>query len=1827
MLFSPRMLPPQARLAKRRRRAPKPCLEALETRLVPVNFTWNPTSGTNWSNPANWSVNGTPANAVPGAGDVAVFDGTVSTADANIDTPFAVTGVAINGSYAGSITDQAALTLGTFGYSQAGGTFTVNTPTVTVGGNWSLTGGTFAAGGGAVVFNGAGTQTLDAGGAGFFDVTHSGNGTLQLVNHGLSVIDVLRISGGTFDANGQSVTVTGATVLSTSTYKGSTAAQVFSGGLVLTNAILTTANTGLVTLGGDVTETPDATGHQSAISGNLSLGGATRTFTLTRGSGTQDLAVSAVISGQGGAGLTEAGNGVLLLSAANTYAGGATVNGGTLAVDNGSALGTGTLSLNGGVLRGNGTGLTLANPLNLGGNAVIGGTTDLTLTGTATSVGNPPTGSWTLTVTNTGLTTLAGAIGQSSSSSLGLAKGGTGTLLLSGANTYSGGTTLNVGGGTLALGNAGALGSGGLTLNGGVLRGNGTALTLANPLTFSGDFTVGGNADLTFTGPVMLAGGRRTLTVANTGLTTLAGGIGQTTLGLTKAGPGILALAATEAYAGTTVINAGTLWVNGSLTSSAITVNAGATLGGAGTVGTVTVAGGVLSPGTTSPGILTAKGNVVFNTGSALAVALNGTAAGTGYSQLLVASGGSTINLGGSSLNVTLGFSPADGTSFRVIDNQGGGAVGGAFGNAFPVVANGSALGISYAAGDGNDVALTRLGAALAGVGVGTSPPILEGSTVTLTGSLSDPSTGDVLSLTVNWGDGSTDSFTNVARGPFSKTHPYAEEGPYSITVTASDGMGGNPTATAATQITDLPPVVAAVSTAVTASENAAAINTGTWSDFDDAVTLTADRGSLTQNGDGTWSWSGTGDENAPYTVTVTATNADGSTATTSFAVSFTDVAPTVASAAASVSAPENALASNSGTWSDFDDVVTLSADRGSLVQNGNGTWSWSGAGDESPPYTVTVTATNADGSTAATSFDVSFTDVKPTVAADSAAVSAPENTMAVNTGTWSDWDDAVTLSADHGSLVQNGAGTWSWSGTGDDDSPYTITVTATNVDGSTASTSFAVSFTDVPPVVAAASPSVSALENASATNSGTWSDFDDAVTLSADHGALVQNGDGTWTWSGTGDENAPYTVTVTATNADGSSASTSFAASFTDVPPAVAAASASVSGPLAATATNTGAWSDFDDGVTLSASTGALTQNGDGTWSWSGTVQSSPYTVTITATNSDGGTATTSFTVSSSSSLSVSGSSLAAVSEGSSTGTVPVATFTDGNSSDNTGNYSATIDWGDGTPGNPDTTAGTISYDGVHQVYTVWGSHTYLDNLPGNAPYTVGITVTRSGEPSAGATTTIQVTNVAPTGGISAPTDHFQGVAGQARTFNLTAGDPSQADQAAGFTYVINWGDGTLANPDVQTIPATAANGSGLSVNHTFTAAGNYNVSVTATDQDGAVGPAFTRTLSILIAEQQDGGLAVGGTSGNDAFAFTPGSAANSLVVTLNKKSLGTFPVTAPVQIFGGAGKNTVTVSGTGGNDNFTLNGLTATLGGFSFQANSIQGWTLNGLGGDNTLAVLSTLSTAPVTFKGGSGNNTLVGPTTGATWSITTTNGGKLTTTPATGTVSFSQVQNLVGGTGVDIFKLSAAGTVLSIDGGGGGDWLDYSSFSTGVSVDLVTGAASKVGGGNPGGVHNIQNVRGGSGNDTLTGGGGNILVGGGGSDVLTDVYSGGLASGRSLLIGGAGGDTLTAGSAGDLLIGGTTKYDTNNAALAALLAGWQSADDYATRFTKLHAGVGPGGADKLVWGSTVLDDHAADTLTGSTAGLDWFFANLGQDTLNNLNQPSSEHVNNSP
>src|SRR5207249_3534667 len=96
--------------------------------------------------------------------------------------------------------------------------------------------------------------------------------------------------------------------------------------------------------------------------------------------------------------------------------------------------------------------------------------------------------------------------------------------------------------------------------------------------------------------------------------------------------------------------------------------------------------------------------------------------------------------------------------------------------------------------------------------------------------------------------------------------------------------------------------------------------------------------------------------------------------------------------------------------------------------------------------------------------------------------------------------------------------------------------------------------------------------------------------------------------------------------------------------------------------------------------------------------------------------------------------------------------------------------------------------------------------------------------------------------------------------------------------------------------------------------------------------------------------------------------------------------------------------------------------------------------------------------------------------TWHLTGTNAGDLGSA-----ITYSNTQNLTGGTSADTFSFGAsAGSVTgTINGGGGTGLLDYALKTSAVTVNLGAGTATAAGG-----VTDVENVTTGSGADVLAG-----------------------------------------------------------------------------------------------------------------------------------------------
>ncbi|MES2186334.1 MAG: autotransporter-associated beta strand repeat-containing protein, partial [Pseudomonadota bacterium] len=318
------------------------------------------------------------------------------------------------------------------------------------------------------------------------------------------------------------------------------------------------------------------------------------------------------------------------------------------------------------------------------------GTTIGDLSGTG--AGSVVLGTKALTAGTAGSSSFAGVVSGTGS----LVKQGAGVLTFTGVSTYQGGTTVN--GGTLALTGTGVLtATGALAVNvGGTFDISG--ITAANA-------TIG---DLSGTGAGSVVLGNKALTAGTVISSSFAGVISGTNGSLVKQGAGALTLTGSDTYSGATTVAAGKLLVNGSIASSSlVTVQTGATLGGSGTTGAVHVdSGGTLAAGN-SPGLLH-TGDLALVAGATFEEQLAGTTAGTGYDQIAVTG---TVDLGGATLNTLLlgGFAPALGASFTLIDNDAADAVTGTFAGlaeGATLILAGTTFTISYHGGDGNDVVL-----------------------------------------------------------------------------------------------------------------------------------------------------------------------------------------------------------------------------------------------------------------------------------------------------------------------------------------------------------------------------------------------------------------------------------------------------------------------------------------------------------------------------------------------------------------------------------------------------------------------------------------------------------------------------------------------------------------------------------------------------------------------------------------------------------------------------------------------------------------------------------------------------------------------------------------------------------------------------------------------------------------------------------------------------------------------------------------------------------------------------------------------------------------
>lgn len=229
--------------------------------------------------------------------------------------------------------------------------------------------------------------------------------------------------------------------------------------------------------------------------------------------------------------------------------------------------------------------------------------------------------------------------------------------------------------------------------------------------------------------------------------------------------------------------------------------------------------------------------------------------------------------------------------------------------------------------------------------------------------------------------------------------------------------------------------------------------------------------------------------------------------------------------------------------------------------------------------------------------------------------------------------------------------------------------------------------------------------------------------------------------------------------------------------------------------------------------------------------------------------------------------------------------------------------------------------------------THTYADN----GTYTVTLTVTDPHGATATDTLTVTVANVAPTVTLNAPS---AATVGKAFSIQVSATDPSTSDTLAGFTYSIDWGDGSTR--------------SGGRLSKKYSTPGQYTISVIATDKDGASSIVQTQTVTVSGAVFQIGSVGVGLHDRSETTAASGSSNDDTIQGALNASNW----------IDGGWGADTITGGnqadllfsdrGTQGNAALSNDADADELVGVRTQSSGVttgEVETLIGMGGDDLL------------------------------------------------------------------------------------------------------------------------------------------------------------------------------------------------------------------------------------------------------------------------------------
>ncbi len=697
--------------------------------------------------------------------------------------------------------------------------------------------------------------------------------------------------------------------------------------------------------------------------------------------------------------------------------------------------------------------------------------------------------------------------------------------------------------------------------------------------------------------------------------------------------------------------------------------------------------------------------------------------------------------------------------------------------------------------------------------------PIAVGTLVATFSDSNTAATVGEFTATIDWGDGTTSAgVITVAGGPISgflvrsgTAHTYAEEGNYSVTVTINDVGGATTLASSNATIADAP--LSATGTAVLAVDgNPFTGQVATFTDANPTAPLSdftatinwgngvITSGTITQPGGVGTAFVVTGSQTykaGSYPISVTINDAGGSTATaTSTAtVSAATLAPNGPGAALTVveGQPFTAQLGEFTTGNPIANILQFSAtiawgdgstSTGTITQSSAGVFTVTGThtyAEESASNPITVTVNDINGPTT-------------TITASAVVEDAPLSSAGVNVlGV-----EGAAIPA--GTLVANFADADPAGAVGD----YTATI-------------FWGDGTSSAGVISVAGGAISGFQ----VTSGTPHTYLESGKYSITVAISDAGGSGTTAASQATIADAALTATGTAVSAVEGTPFTGQVATFTDANP-----NAPISDFTVAI--------NWGDGI---VSSGTVTQPGGvGTAfvvTGTHTYKFGTFPVTVSIVDNGGSVATATSTATVTGAALTPGSNAALTgTEGAALSGLVVGTFTSANPLATARDFTASVDWGDGTP----VSTATI-VEAPDGTFYVSSNHTYAEES-GATPYAIVVTV----KSTAGVTATLNATATIADAPLLATTQPIVAVEGQnSNLLVATFIDSNPLGVPSDFTVSINWGDGTTSAGVVTASGGSTVLGAAFKVTgtHTYAEEGQYVVTTTINDLGGSTASA----------------------------------------------------------------------------------------------------------------------------------------------------------------------------------------------------------------------------------------------------------------------------------------------------------------------------------------------------------------------------------------------------